>query len=179
MAREGAAQARAFQVRHVGRIPPRDAARLFDWGQDLWSIDRYRLAWRPWGSSFVGYLDEAPVTHTGVLTHTVRVDEQDVPVGGVAGVLTLPSARRQGFGARTLQAATDHLRDSEGVRHVLLFCRDPLIAFYGPLGWRRVPGPAIIQQPEGERPSPLNCLVLPLYGDPWPEGTVRLNSRPW
>jgi GNAT superfamily N-acetyltransferase len=179
MAPENSSAPGAFALRHLQTIPSRDATRLFDWGTDLWSIDSYRLAWRPWESSFVGYLGDDPVTHTGVLTHTVSVADRELHVGGVAGVLTLPAARGLGYGTRTLGAATRFLQDSRGVAFVLLFCRDQLIPFYGPRGWRKIEDPVFIRQPDGERPSPLNCLVLTLGEDPWPGGAVRLDSQPW
>ena len=174
-----AASSLELNVRRMEKIPAPDAEKLFEWGQDLWSIDCYQLAWRRWVTSFVGYIQNGPVSHVGVLTHAVSVAEREVSIGGMAAVLTLPAARSKGYGALTLDAATCFLRESDGVSFALLFCRDQLIPFYGPQGWRRIEDPVLIQQPDGERPSPLNCLHLSLDGTAWPSGAVRLNSQPW
>ena len=166
-------------VRRVDKLSQSDAARLFDWGEDLWEIDRYGLTWRPWTWRFVGYLDDEPVSHAGVLTHVVTVGDREIRIGGIAAVLTLPHARGKGNGGKTLLEAVRFLAEEEGVPFALLFCRDPLRRFYEPMGWRKVAGPVIIQQPGQEAPSPLNCMVLQLSEDPWPDGVLKLNSEPW
>lgn len=179
MSPEHAAGSLKLDIRCTEKVPAADAEKLFEWGQDLWSIDCYQLAWRRWVTSFTGYIGNEPVCHVGALTHTVSVAERDILVGGIAAVLTLPAFRHKGYGALTLGAAARFLGESAGVPYALLFCRDQLIPFYGPQGWQRVEDPVFIQQPDGERASPLNCLCLSLDGEPWPPGTVRLNSQPW
>ena len=166
-------------VRRLRQIPKLDATRLFEWGQDLWSIDCYQLSWRQWDWGFVGYLNDAPVSHVGTLTHTVSVAGEEVLIGGLAAVLTLPEVRGQGHGSTTLETAVRFLRESEQVSFVLLFCRDQLFPFYEPRGWRRIEDVVTIQQPDRDRPSPLNTVVRSLDGSAWPSGPVNLNSYPW
>ncbi len=168
-----------FIVRRLREVPGEDAAHLFDWGEDLWSIDCHQLSWRQWTWCFVGYLEGTPVSHVGTLTHTVTVADNDLIVGGLAAVLTLPHARERGYGKATLDAAVRFLHDPEDVPFVLLFCRDQLIPFYGPLGWQQIEDEVTIQQPDGDRPSPLNVLVRSLDGSNWPPGPIALNSQPW
>ena len=54
-----------------------------------------------------------------------------------------------------------------GAEFGMLFCLPRLVPFYGRTGWERL-APVWIQQPAGTVRSPLEVMVKPLSGRPWP-----------
>ena len=124
------------------------------------------------------YLDGEPVSHLGVLKHTVTVDGEPVIVGGVGGVVTVPEAQNRRCAHDLMQRATA-LFENWHLAAGLLFCRPGLVSFYESQQWQVIEGPVLIQQPDGEIKSPLEVMVRPFGGYLWPEGEVRLNSFPW
>ena len=123
-------------------------------------------------------VDGETVSHVGILRHEVRVAGEPVMVGGVGGVVTLPAWQKLGF-ARELMQHTVSFFENWNVEAGLLFCLRRRVAFYESQGWRLVHHPVMVEQPAGEIVSPLEVMVFPIGGHPWPGGKVKLNSYPW
>jgi GNAT superfamily N-acetyltransferase len=115
-----------------------------------------------------------------ILERTVTVDGQPVRVGGIGGVGTYPEYRLRGHSTAALRVAADFLRDSLRVPFGLLITGDEEVPFYARLGWRAIPGPVTLDQPDGRiLPHYGVNMVLPLGPDPWPSGPVHLCGLPW
>ena len=168
----------AKEIRQVDSLTDAEQQLLFGWGDDIFGAASLYLRWRPKDVHFLIYLDGAAVSHVGVLKHAVTVDGQSVTVGGVGGVVTVPEGRRRGFARELMQQATRLLADWK-VDAGLLFCLPRMVPFYASQGWQVVEQTVLIDQPSGQIASPLQVMVLPLDGRPWPDGEVKLNSFPW
>ncbi len=169
----------SLEIRRSKAPTEKERQDLFGWEEDIFRIDAYGLKWRKTAWSFIGYIEGEPVSHVGVLGHTVGVENHPILVGGIAAVVTLPSARGRGYAHRTLDAATPFLRDNLKAEFGLLFCLDELMSFYGKMGWKKVEDPVIVDQPQGQVVYPMNVMVLPFRERQWPGGRVELNSLPW
>lgn len=152
--------------------------KLFGWGDDIFGTSSLELHWRGKDYHFIIYIAGSPVSHVGVLKHAVNVGEQSVTVGGVGGVVTVPEEQHRGHARELMQHAT-RLLDEWKVDAGLLFCLKRMVPFYEAQGWQKVEQPVLIEQPRGEIISPLEVMVFPLAGHPWPNGNVKLNSFPW
>jgi len=152
--------------------------KLFGWGEDIFEANNLDLRWRPKDVHFVRYLDGEAVSHVGVLQHEVSVAGRGVKVGGVGAVVTPPAWQKRGYASELMRHAANYFKATP-VAAGLLFCLRRRVPFYESLGWQLVGHPVLIQQPTGEKVSPLEVMVLPLGDHVWPEGEVRLNSFPW
>ncbi len=114
-----------------------------------------------------------------IIERTVSAGERDVKLGGVSGVVTLPEFRGQGLSTAALRAAASFLRDELRVPFGLLICGEAMVPFYSRLGWQRVAGPTVYDQPGGRVVSDGVTMVLPLSEAPWPEGPIDLRGLPW
>ena len=161
------------------KLTEEEKTALFRWGEDLWDNDRYGLTWCGTDVHFVGYANGAPVTHSGVYRHTVRIDGRDVALGGLNSVITIPEARGKGYGNQVVGAAEDHMRSGGATDYGMLFCHPELAAFYGPRGWSAIEGPVTIDQPDGPRITPHTVMVMPFGGAQWSDVPLKLNSPPW
>jgi len=166
------------EIRQVQTLSEVETRQLFGWGDNIFGVKSLNLRWRPKDVHFLLHIDGRPVSHVGLVKHVVAVDGEPVTVGGVAGVVTIPEAQRQGHARELMQHAMRCLEEWK-VDAGLLFCLKRLISYYEALGWQLVKQPVLIEQPAGEIPSPLEVMVSPFGGRPWPAGTVKLNSFPW
>lgn len=115
---------------------------------------------------------------------TVRAGTVPVRIAGVSGVMTHPEYRGRGFAReimkQVMETAAERLETAE---FGLLDCRNELVGFYEPLGWRREPG-KIFYSIEGKRemydPDHVNIMVYTIKSDAvWPGGDVDLLGLPW
>jgi GNAT superfamily N-acetyltransferase len=114
----------------------------------------------------------------------VRVGTVPVRVAGVSGVMTHPEYRGRGL-ARKLMRRTMELAAERFSRtgFGLLDCRNELVGFYEPLGWRREEG-KIFYTLHGRRgmydPEHVNIMIYPMRPDAvWPGGDVDFLGLPW
>jgi GNAT superfamily N-acetyltransferase len=119
------------------------------------------------------------VAKASVLQHRVAINDEEVAVGGVGGVITLPGFQCQGHATAILNYLADYLRGELNLPFGMLFCRVALVPFYRQFGWRLVEDTVNIQQPQGTIASPLPVMYASYSKLPWPKGTVNLNSEPW
>jgi len=166
------------EIRQAKFLTEVETQKLFDWGDDIFGASSLNLHWRGKDHHFLLYIDDRPVSHVGVLKHVVNVAGQPVTVGGVGGVVTIPEEQNRGHARELMQHATRLLAEWR-VAAGLLFCLKRMVPFYESQGWQVVNQPVLIEQPDGEINSPLEVMVLPLGGRPWPDGRVKLDSFPW
>lgn len=152
---------------------------LFGWGTDLWNNNRYALTWRKPDIKFVGYAAGRAITHACAILHKVAIDDREVRLGGLAGVITHPDSRGKGFGGQIVSAAEDHIRTQMKAEFGVLFCHPELIPFYEPRGWHTIRGPITIDQPEGARETPHIVMVMPFAQAAWQDRPLKLGSLPW
>jgi GNAT superfamily N-acetyltransferase len=148
-------------------------------GPDPFGIQAQTLSWREKDWHFFLDVDGEPVSHVGVLLHDVLVDGVPVPVVGLGGVITEPGFQGRGFAQILLREAVAFMTDELDADFGFLFCLPRLVPFYESLGWRMLPGPVLIEQPDGALESPVESMVLPLRGRLWPPGKVEIRSLPW
>jgi predicted N-acetyltransferase YhbS len=119
------------------------------------------------------------ISHVGVVDRTITAGGQAVRVGGVGAVATAPEWRQRGCARQLMEAAAAFMRDEMRVEAGLLICGEHRVSYYSRLGWQTVPGPLVVDQPQGKVVMPATIMVLLLDGKPWPDGTIDLCSLPW
>ena len=167
------------EIKHARALTEAEQHKLFSWGEDIFEVQPLTLRWRHKDVRFVLYDQGEPVSHAGILKHSVSVNGEPVSVVGLGGVVTVPEAQGKGFARQLVRHA---MRFAEGEWKVdagLLFCRPQMVAYYEGLGWQVVESPVIIEQPSGKIASPLQVMVLPFGEVCWPAGSVDLQSLPW
>ncbi len=168
-----------MEIRLVANLSEADKQQLFEWGPDVFGAEALHLQWRPKDWHFLVYANDQLVSHVGIVKHIVTAGEQQVSVGGIGGVVTVPAAQSKGYASTALQQATNFMREELMVEFGLLFCLQRMIPFYQRFGWQEVREPVIIDQPSEKILSPLVVMVLPCRNQTWPTGTVKLESLPW
>jgi len=145
------------------------------------ALPEARVTWAPTiGAIRVRDDDGRLVSHVGMLTRAVEVDDTPSMIGGIGGVKTHPDARGRGYAAAALQAAMAFFTDDLGVAFVLLVCLPPTIPYYERLGWRRFHGILLVAQPGGTIPFTTNLpMVLPARAAAPLDGTINLCGYPW
>jgi GNAT superfamily N-acetyltransferase len=168
------------EIRLADRLSDEEKRELFEWGEDPFALGALKIRWRPKELHFVVEAAGRPVSHVGLLRHTVAVGGRAVLVGGIGGVITRGDAQGSGYASLALERAATFMRDELDVEFGFLFCRDPLVPFYERHGWHLLAAPVTVSQAE-DPPlvMPLNSMVLPFAGRRWPQGPVSLESMPW
>jgi GNAT superfamily N-acetyltransferase len=124
--------------------------------------------------------DDQLVSHVGILERTIDVGGQSVHVAGIRSVMTRPTHRGKGFASQAMTRAAEHIATSmPQAEHGLLCCLDIRVPLYRSLGWSVIPDRTIYAQPEGPTVCPVNIMVKPFRGKPWPAGEVNLKGLPW
>lgn len=159
-------------------MPPAEQKALFEWGPDIFGGSLYNLQWRGTDYHVVGYVDGEPVTHVGIVKHSVSVGASSRVVGGVGAVVTVPRRQKKGLAQMCLRRAGEYMRSDLNVAFGFLFCPERLVHFYAAGGWRKLNEKVIVNQPGGTIVAPLCSMVLE-FSERWPEGPVNLESLPW
>jgi GNAT superfamily N-acetyltransferase len=146
---------------------------------DIWQMASYGLVWRPKQEHIVRYVDGKMAAKASVLQHRVSVNDEDVLVGGVGGVVTMPAFQGQGHATAALNYMAGYLRDQLNLPFGMLFCRPALVPFYRQFGWQVLEDTVNIQQPQGTISSPIPVMYVSYAKQSWPKGIVNLNSEPW
>lgn len=114
----------------------------------------------------------------------VAAGTEAVLVAGVSGVMTHPEYRGRGLARDIMRCVMDLAAERfPETEFGLLDCRNELVRFYEPLGWRRERG-KILYTHDGRRgmydPGHVNIMIFPLKNGPvWPGGDVDLLGLPW
>ncbi len=101
-------------------------------------------------------------------------------LGGIGNVCSHPDHRGAGAARKCMAAAGAVI--AEQCDFGLLECGDPVVDFYGAMGWQEIDNEVIWQFPDG-KPGKTESHVMVLAGrkalDAWPVGTVDLNGPNW
>lgn len=168
-----------MEIRVRDSISGEELEQLFGWGEDIFGSNHLNLTWKPKDLHIFVEIGGLPVTHVGLLQHTVTVGAEPVKVCGVGGVVTRPRAQGKGYASRAMRHAAGLMQGELAVAFGLLFCHDRLMPFYERLDWQKVEDAVEIEQPSGTVTSPMNVMILPCGEAEWPTGRVKLNSLPW
>jgi len=169
----------AREIIETDTLTPERRQHLFYFEPDVFCLASFNLQWEPKVRFFHVYDAGELVANAGVVGRTVDVAGTAVRVAGIGGVVCRPEARGRGHPTAAVATALAHGATVMGAEFGMLFCLPRLVPFYGRTGWERLAAPVWIQQPAGTVRSPLEVMVKPLSGRPWPGGEVRLNGRPW
>jgi hypothetical protein len=168
-----------MEIRVEDKVSDEERRELFGWGEDIFVVENLNLKWKPKELHLFVDVDGRPVTHVGLLQHTISVDEQPVKVCGVGAVVTALESHGKGYASHAMRYVESLMCEQWGVDFGLLFCRDRLVTFYERLGWQQLTEPVEIEQPSGPVMFPLNVMVLPCRAQAWPAGRVKLKGLPW
>jgi aminoglycoside 2'-N-acetyltransferase I len=168
-----------MEITQANHLTDTEQQQLFGWGEDIFGVQPWGLEWRRKDLRFVLYDEGKPVSHAGILKHTVSVNGAGVSVAGLGGVVTVPEARGKGLARQVVRQAMTFAKSEWTVDAGFLFCRPQMVSYYEALGWKIVESAVIIDQPNGKIPSPLPVMVLLFDRISWPAGLVELQSLPW
>lgn len=168
-----------IEVRILDIYTAADRLWLSGGNQDPSGTDDYHLCWRAKDLHVLVFHKRSLVSHVGLVKHSVRLGEEDVPVAGIGGVLTHPDYRGCGLGQTAMRRAEEHARDVLGISFGMLFCRPEMQPWYEAQGWLRTEVPVWVEQPDGIIEMPLPTLVKCFANQNWPPKAIQLRSCPW
>lgn len=166
-------------IRLAKELTDLERQRLFGWGENIFGVEDNKFTWRPKELHFILDVDNEPVSHVGLVDHTVSVGGQPVRVAGVGAVVTAGDRHGRGYAQKTLRHAEKYMCEELKTEFGLLFCLDRLMPFYARQNWQLLKEPVEFDQPAGKMVSPFNVMVLPCGGRVWPTGATDLQGLPW
>lgn len=126
------------------------------------------------------YDSETLVSAAGVLFRLGGFDGAPVRIGGIGGVMTLPSAQRRGFGRATMLATHEIIERTPPCDFGLLFCEPENFDFYSGLGWSAFEGTVIAEQPGSTGPYNIMQPMVRKAAKAAPtKGIIDLCGLPW
>ncbi|MDR3181562.1 MAG: GNAT family N-acetyltransferase [Planctomycetaceae bacterium] len=101
-------------------------------------------------------------------------------VASIQGVCISPEKRRSGLATQMMQTALAEIK-RRGFVFAILFCKEPLVAFYSSQGWKLADDSVIMRNRDDLPISMLsNCpMYYELGGVPFPEGPLDVHSPSW
>jgi predicted GNAT family N-acyltransferase len=152
---------------------------LFGWGENIFGVEDKRFSWRPKDWHFIVEEDGHVLSHVGVMETSVRVGENDIKVGGIGGVVSVPEAQGRGNIRAAMSRAAEFMHDKLQVEFGMLFCLPRLVPFYARQNWQLLSDPVEFEQPSGNVISPFHSMVLPFDNRAWPAGEIKVGGLPW
>lgn len=147
---------------------------------DVFELASMNTQWRAKNDHFIFYRDDEPLAHVGILDGIAIVaGNVSLTVAGIGGVITQQDHRRKGLARGLLGYVTRILSRENRSDFAMLFCHDRLVPYYSKLGWSLLSDSVEVRQGGGYIKSPLNTMVLPLRGLPWPGGPVVVHELPF
>ena len=164
-------EAQALEALNAAVYPPKPGAdetsTRREWADPQWSI-------------LIRNADHQLVSHVGVLTRLCLCDGENVLIGGIGGVETHPSQRRNGYAGAGLRRVIEFLRQELRVDISLLFCGPQMLNYYGRFGFENFGGKTFVLQDGAKTLVPPSevmvmpamtavprCAELDLCGLPW------------
>ncbi|HEY8598026.1 MAG TPA: GNAT family N-acetyltransferase [Thermomicrobiales bacterium] len=145
---------------------PPTAGEELTWAAPQWAV----MAWE----------GDRLVAHVGIVVRDATLDGRDVRIGGIGSVKTHPAARGRGYAGRAIGRAAEFFAADPALAFALLVCREPLVPFYGKLGWQPFGGTLLVEQPGGTVPFTANeVMTLPVHANAPQTGTLDLRGLPW
>jgi GNAT superfamily N-acetyltransferase len=124
------------------------------------------------------------VGRAGIVERFIRIGEELMHVGGVSAVATHPDWWRRGVATMALRRASAFVCEELGAHAGLLLATRMAAPLYERIGWRRMNGPLICEQPEEqlrwtEAFPDKPVMGLPCGGREPPDGPIDLCGLPW
>lgn len=144
-----------------------------------------RVVWRDVQSApavcrVVIYDGDTVVATSGVVFRQGTFDGKPTRIGGVCGVMTLPSARGRGFGRAATTACQKMIDRAPKCDFGLLFCEPTNFDFYSRLGWTFFDGTVIAKQSGSNNTyEVLKAMVCPASAEAPRQGIIDLKGLPW
>lgn len=167
------------EIRLEQSLTDEEKRTLFGWGEDIFGVEDRLYTWRPKEWHFITEEDGRSVSHVGVLKTTVRAGGEEVTVGGIGGVVTVPEAQGRRHVHAAMLRVSEFMREKLRVEFGMLFCLPRLAPFYAAQGWRLVEETIEFEQPAGTLVSPFRVMILPCGERAWPAGKVEVGGLPW
>ena len=172
-----------MELIEFGRLSDGQYAELVGDDDDPFDAAEFAFEWLP-KEHHVGvrHDDGRLLAAAGLVVVDVQFGAQPpIPVVGVGGVIVTASHRGRGFGRQVISEA---LRRAEamGPEIALLFCRPETAGLYRRHGFAEVPGPVLVDQPDGivEISRAGMTMWRPLKaGARLPDGIVKVNGPPF
>lgn len=124
--------------------------------------------------------DDSIVATAGLLVRDAALDEVPVKIGGVGGVMTNPTRQGLGFGRMAMDAVTNLMVHSGGIRFGVLFCEGKNVGFYRKLGWEVFEGTVRVTQDRGDVVYDIMTTMVRPVADAAPRnGNMDLRGMPW
>ncbi|WP_406862766.1 GNAT family N-acetyltransferase [Streptomyces sp. HUAS MG47] len=162
----------------VTRLDTYDNTEIFGDAADPFRVAECGLVWRLKDHHFGIRVDGRVVAHAGLVVLPVSVGGIRMDVVGLGGVGVAPDQRGRGLARHVVSGTMKHAR-TLGPEFALLFCRPDVAALYARFDWNELDGEVEVEQPDGVAMMPLRTMWFPLRGEGrWPDGPVRLHSRP-
>lgn len=164
------AQQSALSILSSNVYPPHEIenwkGRSIEWASSQWCVVCY-------GS------DDQPLSYVGAIIRTGLLNNAVVKIGGIGGVKTHTSARRQGLASRAIERALDFFKE-QGVDFALLVCEQKLVPLYERMGWHSYLGDILVTQWGEKSKFTFNLPMTHSVCAPLPTGTVvDLMGPPW
>ena len=141
----------------------------------------FRLSWRG-KDQHVGLRNAAGrlVASAGiVVAEVVGGDQAAIEVVGIGGVIVNAASRGQGLGKRVIEEVVELARNA-GPDIAMLFCHPDRADLYRRHGFTEVPGPVVVEGPDGPVTMPMVTMWRPLReGAALPAGPVRVSGLPF
>jgi aminoglycoside 2'-N-acetyltransferase I len=139
------------------------------------------IQWASPGWNIIGWDEEGgALCSLGLNLRDARWNERAVKIGGIGGVKTHPTSRKQGFATAAIQRALDFFREQGEVDFGLLVCEPGLVPFYESRGWLRIPGELLVTQRQATVPFTFNLpMTIPVRLREPLTGTIDLQGPPW
>lgn len=119
------------------------------------------------------------VAAAGLTGAEVQVGEAHFAVVGLGGVIVNAQHRGQGLARRVVEAALKRAR-TMGPDFMVLFCHPDRAGLYDRLGFIRIEGTVLVQQPSGAAPMTQLTMWQALRpGVAWPPGQVVIQTLPF
>ena len=137
------------------------------------------MEWSSGDFHFTSWEGTVAISHVGVVVREGLAGAEQVVIGGIGDVCTLPSHQGRGLASTAMSLATGLMRD----HHCdlgLLVCRPPMIPYYAKLGWQVQGGPVFVRRfGERIRFELSTVMVLPFATTPAAEAEMDLLGPPW
>jgi aminoglycoside 2'-N-acetyltransferase I len=142
--------------------------RSIEWAPRRWSV----IVWNEDQSR--------ALSHAGVVDRSARLNQANVKIGGIGGVMTHPAFRKQGIARAAIHRCVEFFRENGDIDFGLLVCAANLIPVYERLGWQPFPGKLLVTQRGQTTEFTFNLpMIYPIRGQLEYNGVIDLQGPPW
>ena len=165
---------------------PDGLAQTFRHGYDTEILNDNAYGWiEQWAEAdvvFVEFDDQQWTSVVELFHHDVRVDDKNLAIGGISGVLTHSDYRGRGLASKLINIALDYSRAQWHIDLALLTCKRKMITYYERLGWKLLDNEIHFLQDSGKTKFDKNLITGMSYhftDADFPDGIIDLNGYPW